>query len=373
MRLLTSCTTPFGAYWVGIGLACLLVGSVPAMAQVSQPRSSQRPQETSLWANLRWATDFSTRTTFEPRTKRFSFQQAIGLDTHLVLSGPEGDLGTFVLQGYLTRIDNVASHPTFFDDATDWEMVLRIFSFNYTGFGRSRPHIRIGHFELPYGLEQLIDTNGTLRQLGHIRNLGVKADWGFTLNGETRALEYEVGLSRGTGQRISANGGPFVVTGRVGSPRQGRFVVGLSAMHGRIVNPGAVGRWRDGLGRPLETLPTGISIRRTRMGVDMHSYVGPFRLMAEASVGRDYDQSVVNSLVALDWNSPLESLNLYLQATEFMQRYEPVWVGAVSVAVGMTYRPTRHLIVSGEYAHALTSFEPENRGHQLRVQLRWRL
>ena len=373
MRLLSSWRTGSGVCWVGTGVVCLLAGSMPALAQVSQPASSTPPAETSRWANLRWTSDFSTRTSFDPITKRFSFEQAIGLDTHLVLTGPKGDLGTFVLQGYLTRIDNVASHPAFFDDTTDWEMVLRIFSFNFTGLGRNRPHIRVGHIELPYGLEQLIDTNGTLRQLGLPRNLGVKADWGVTVNGETRALEYEVGLSRGTGQRISGHGGPFVVAGRVGSPRHRRLVVGMSAMHGRIVNPGAVALWRHGFSQPIETPSTSVSIRRTRVGVDMHSYAGPFRLMGEVSVGRDYQQAVVNSLVGVDWNNPPESLTLYLQATEFMQRYEPGWVDAVSVAVGMKYRPTRGLTVSGEYSHALTTFEPQKLGRQLRIQLRWRL
>ncbi len=72
-------------------------------------------------------------------------------------------------------------------------------------FGLGKPRVRIGHFEIPYGIEHAINTNGTLRNYRHSANLGIKADWGLAINGETTSFEYEVSASRGSAQSLHHN------------------------------------------------------------------------------------------------------------------------------------------------------------------------
>ena len=145
--------------------------------EVSEPAHRWAPGE-----NLRMTVDLSSRIGLT-RGGGTAYQHVIGLDSHKVISGEGGDWGTVVMQGYLTRIDNQAQHPPFFDGADDTQFVYRIVNLNLTRYGRGRFNVRVGHFEIPFGLEHVINTNGTLRDFMHGPNLGVKADWGAGVNG----------------------------------------------------------------------------------------------------------------------------------------------------------------------------------------------
>ncbi|MFP6763652.1 MAG: hypothetical protein VB858_08540, partial [Planctomycetaceae bacterium] len=60
--------------------------------------------------NLRIAIDLSSRYVVLTHGKKNFSQQFIGIDMHKVLVGPDGDWGTFMFQGYLTRINNQERH-----------------------------------------------------------------------------------------------------------------------------------------------------------------------------------------------------------------------------------------------------------------------
>lgn len=151
----------------------------------------------------------------------------LGFDYHNVLSNNEGDYGTLVAQLYATKITNLSPHPGFFEDEDDWELVTRIFNFNYTDVGRTLPNIKVGHIELPYGIEYRINTNGTLRQYNHGVNLGPKADWGIGLNKQFSDLEYEFTLTTGGGQEFNQNQA-YQFAGYVGTPSNQNQQIGVS-------------------------------------------------------------------------------------------------------------------------------------------------
>lgn len=190
-----------------------------SMVVLEKPWASQA-------GNLRLTLDLSSRISLSTRRGKVGTEHVIGLDLHKVFSDAEGDWGTLRLQPYLTRIDNLNQRPAFFEDDDDWELVFRFCDFNFTRIGRGRFNIRMGHFEVPYGLEHLLDTNGTLRQFIPGRNLGLKADWGVSINGVFPQFEYEVALTRGTGNEFFHRGEPFALAGRIGTPRDRNFVLG---------------------------------------------------------------------------------------------------------------------------------------------------
>ncbi|MCH7720287.1 MAG: hypothetical protein IH988_04770, partial [Planctomycetes bacterium] len=284
-----------------------------------EPRAAFEDEDREMacfWSdNLRLTLDLSSRVTLSTRRGKVGSEQVIGLDLHKVFSDASGDWGTLRLQPYLTRIDNLAPRAPFFEDDDDWELAFRFFDFNYTRVDRGRLNFRIGHFEIPYGLEHLIDTNGTVRQLIPGRNLGLKADWGVSANGVLPYFDYELALTRGTGNEFFHRRGPFTVAGRIGTPRDRNVILGMSVFHGRVWSPAAVGQWRSGLRPPSRVeADRGLTdtaggrgrddiLRRTRFGIDVQWYLGTFGMLAEVSFGRDYNQDVFNGLAEINWSN----------------------------------------------------------------------
>ena len=121
----------------------------------------------SISDNLRFTIDLSGRSEYDTAREEWSISQFYGFDLFKVLSSKQGDYATIVLQGYTTRLDNNPAPPFIFDGPTDWEWIYRMFYINWKLAPRDALNLKVGHFEMPFGLEMLIDTNGTLRTVRH--------------------------------------------------------------------------------------------------------------------------------------------------------------------------------------------------------------
>ena len=248
-------------------------------------------------SNLRFAVDSSERGIYHTESDEYSRVEALGFDMHKVISNEAGDVGTLLLQGYLTHIDNLSPHPPFFDKNTDTEFVFRIFNFNYKLLPRDQLNIRIGHFEIPFGLEQVINTNGTLRDYIHGPNIGVKADWGISANGSLAMFEYEVAATRGSGNSWKNKGDPYLYSGRIGTYSSNNIAVGLSFLSG-------------------EVNPEGLVInpkKRDRVGIDLQWYINSFALLAEYSLGETGGVDTQSSLLEINTTGTNESWLTFLQ------------------------------------------------------------
>ena len=239
--------------------------------------------------NLRWDLDLSHRALID-EDGDVGYFGALGLDVRNVFAGAGGsDIATVILQPYLLRGDGLSPRPGIFSDDHDYALQWRIFNANVRLLDSGAANLRVGHFELPFGLEQNLDTNGTLRRTPHAQNFGFVADWGATLNGELEALDYELGWSRGSGNEYLDRGGDGVLSGRIGTPREGTTVLGASFVHGDFLR-GAT------------------TVRRTRTAVDWTTLWRAWTFQAEASHGRDsaaLDTSRL--LVEANWTNPHET------------------------------------------------------------------
>ena len=308
-----------------------------------------------VFDNLRLTVDLSSRAVYSEQLDDWGFTQFIGFDAHTVLSHAEGDWATLVLQGYLTRVDNVEPAPPIFDDGNDWEFVYRIFNLNYTALAQGRLNVRVGHYEVPFGLEHLVNTNGTLRQYIQPQNLGVKADWGVSVNGVLDRFEYEAGVTTGTGNDLRLNNGTFTVGARLGTPRDDTTVLGVSVFHGEVASASAPGGF----------------VRRTRVGIDATHYVGVFGLMGEASVGRDFSADVVNMIGEINWTTPEEDVLVYGQIRYFSRRTD-TWDNAAKVTLGLRWDLDGHWSLSTQCDVDLTTFGGAPRGGSVAFQVRYR-
>lgn len=325
-------------------------------------QSSSRTPSHYLWMsdafrrNARFAVDISSRVIRNQGAGVTAYANFIGLDFHKVLSNGDGDWGTLTLQPYLTRIDNLGSHPPFFESANDWELVPRIFNFNYTGLSQGQFNIKVGHMEVPFGLEHVVNTNGTLRDYMHGPNIGVKPDWGTSVNGYLKNFEYEVALLRGTGIEYSSTGDPYLIAGRIGTPRERTLSLGLSFYQGDVQK----------LPLPDHTLT------RNRIALDAILETGPFTLMAEISSGDDEGTNVLNSVLEADWHSANQIWMVFAQVQSFRKNIASDWDTASTGFFGVRYAPDSHWALSAMLKRGLESYANGPLAKVYITQLRYR-
>lgn len=273
--------------------------SLPAEEASSEPTAYPAPFQYRWKDNLRWTIDSSTQQWLNTETDEWSDQYVVGLDLHKVVSTAHRDIGTLTLQPYFVWLPGGPERPRpGFFDGNEATLTWRIANFNYIVLARGRLNVRLGHFEVPFGLEQEINTNGTLRQYSNGADLGVKADWGVSVNGHFPKWQYEAGLTRGTGQEYRDTGDPYAFTARVGTPFEQSLALGFSVFEGRTSN-------HQGL------------VDRRRVGADVRWSPSSFQFMAEASVGKNADSNVNNWLAEANWANRTESALFYAQMRRF--------------------------------------------------------
>lgn len=306
--------------------------------------------------NERASVDFAARWIYQDETNKTSSILFGGIDYRTVFSDQNGDWGTLNAQVYLTKLNNLDPHPPIFDDDDDTEIVYRILNFNYTGLAKGKVNFRIGHFEVPYGIEQVIATNGTLHQYMQPQNLGVKADWGVSVNGLLPQFEYEVGLTRGSGNEWENNGDSYVFAGRIGSARERNVVLGLSAMTGEVIK----GTGPD-------------TVKRKRVGVDAQWHIRSFTLLGEVSTGENDEQDILNGLAELGWNTPTDTVFLYSQIKHFSQDSDASgWSKDSLGAVGARFEPDNHFSADLQYSETISTSGPKPDKRTVELQLRYR-
>ena len=310
--------------------------------------------ETDRWnSNLRWALDLATRRTEPLNEQRGSWFHAVGLDVHKVFDNGQRDIATLVLQPYLVRLDNVTNPPFFFDDGDDWELTWRIVNLNFNATNNGGLNVRVGHFEIPFGLEQNIDTNGTLRQYT-FSDRAIKVDWGATINGNLPKFDYEVALSRGSGNDYRTEDDPYILSGRIGTPAHRNFIVGLSWMYGDVYNG-------------VDAIP------RRRIGIDAAFYINSWEVLAEISGGENDGASTAHVLTEVSWRNPMETLHLWSQLRHSARDMRGAWRDATRITAGCTYSPTPRYSLEVAVHHDAETFSRVRFRTSLELQFRVRI
>ncbi|NIA06784.1 MAG: hypothetical protein GWP14_03955 [Actinobacteria bacterium] len=290
-----------------------------------------------LGENLRFNTDVISRVWTTHRRGQGSWFNAVGFDIHKVFSDNNGDIGTLLLQPFIVRRDNVIPIPHHVEDDDDWELELHDFYFNLRRWGQGRSNFKIGHFDVPYGLEETVDTHMVLHQVISHQNIGLKKDWGFSVNGQLPSFDYEVSLTRGSGMEYIDKGKNYAVTGRIGTPSDRNFVLGLSGFYGEILGH------------------QGNLMRRFRTGLDVTWIVRQFTFRSEVSFGQDFDDDVFNALAELNWSSADEKLQFYVQGIYLGSEKTGSWDEEVDCRVGALVQISERLAISGQYSQDLRS------------------
>ncbi len=316
-------------------------------------QTKSNSMNSSLSTNLRWAADLSTRYINKSKNIGSSWQHVVGLDMHKVFSNEKGDFGTLLFQPYLVKLSNVQNPPFNFSDGDDWELTWRMANFNYTGLAQGKFNVRAGHFEVPFGLEQNLDTNGTIRQFTFSER-GIKADWGMSLNGILEKLEYEIAVTRGSGSEFKSRDNPYLLSGRLGTLSNNNLVIGLSGFAGEILNA------------------TGTSNVK-RVGFDVEYYIYQWQLLGEITGGTTNSKETANFFTEVSWRSPLETFHVYSQFRQNFKKIDNSYSDSTSINVGFDYDIKSYLSVSSELTHNIETISGNSGTTNFIFQLRIRI
>lgn len=232
--------------------------------------------------NLRWSLDASLRINAFNVPNRTSKIYFMGLDSHKVFTGKYGDIGYAVAQIYWTKLENHQPVPFMFRSTNDQQFIVREAHINYTKTGNLLPNIRLGHFTLPFGLENSIDTNGRLLDYNLGANLGSKLDWGIGLNKVHNYFKYTVSYTLGGKDDPKQVDGSHLLTGRISSLAHHDLVLGLSFYHGELDN-----------------------VNRERYSIDVKYYLENWGFLAEIAKGNKYlknDAKVDQNYTLIEFN-----------------------------------------------------------------------
>jgi len=310
------------------------------------------PSYADFSQNLRWSLDASARLNHNAAIDNTSRIYALGLDTHKVFTQATGDIGYGVAQIYYTKLSNHLPVPFLFDSKDDGDFIVREAHLNYTDTASWFPNIRVGHFTMPFGLEESIDTNGRLLDYYHGKNLGTKLDWGLGLNKVTGLFEYNVSYTLGGKDKAKSVNDSYAITGRLGTLSHLDFIVGFSFYRAEI----------DG-------------VDRKRLALDWQYYWQTWGLLAEVAIGEDDKQQSKwqqekYSLIELNKTALHEQLKVYGQ---FIIRDKEHQKSIDKLAnIGLSYQVNTQLELS---LSAHIQFNTPNAGKKqqlVRGQIRYR-
>ncbi|MBL4899432.1 MAG: hypothetical protein JKX76_07260 [Colwellia sp.] len=302
--------------------------------------------------NFRWSLDASARLNKYIAANNTSRIYALGLDTHKIFSSASGDIGYAVAQLYFTKLSNQTPFPSLFDSPDDEQFIIREAHFNYTASPEWFPNIRIGHFTLPFGLEESIDTNGRLLDYYHGKNLGTKLDWGLGLNKVMSQVEYNISYTLGGKDQPKSIDGSYVLSGRIGSLSHYDFIIGLSYLDAKIDN-----------------------IQRKRLAIDWQYYWQTWGFLGEVALGKDDKfqqkwQKEKYSLLELNKTSINDQLKLYGQYI-FNDR-EGESKSHQLINIGLSYQVNAQLELSLSNRRQFNTPESGIKQNLVRLQLRYR-
>lgn len=111
---------------------------------------------------------------------------------------------------------------------------------------RTGAQVRLGHFDLPFGLVPPLALRGQALQSLSELSLGFAQDWGLSARSRWGQFEFEAAATLGSGEAPRLRPGAALWTGRLGLPAYRKVQYGISLLQGRPYRPGRVrpASWR---------------------------------------------------------------------------------------------------------------------------------
>lgn len=338
----------------------------------------------SLIENLVFKKEVILGGSWSQEKNKVAGQQSMGFEALKKLSGKRGDWATIFFQLRFLRYDNhymlMNDEKMYYaqlDGEDDWKVEFHDAYFKYTPNFKGRLNLRLGHFDVPYGLEENVDTHSTLVQLMSMRNIGFEKDWGISIGGQFPKFDYNFALTRGSGMEYIDRGQNYLLSARLGTPADRNFFAGISGLYAEPIDRMAVMRgkkmammeepdtWFASTTEPADNI-----IRRWRMGVDSIYLYGPFTFKGEVSYGEDINQDIVNSLAEIDYLFPNQKMQLI---TQFQYAYQDIIASGgkddIFTVLGFNYKFSPYVTLQTTYRHDFSRLQKTDEDEVIAVQL----
>jgi hypothetical protein len=203
---------------------------------------------------------------------------------------------------------------------------------------------RAGHFKVPFGLEPLLDTHGTILQTLAEQDIGFKHDWGGALRGYISRIDYEMSLQLGSGMSLRMGDGNYLVSARAGLSQDENPQAGLSLLYGEILRSAGMSTL------PRNKLLSNDPVRKKRIGLDGMYLYGPLLFKAEAAFGQNNDKYVFGYLGEADYTFPHhQDLEFELQFKSWINDLETRKSDETMLTAGFSYKVTQSVTLRGAY------------------------
>lgn len=311
--------------------------------------SGNADSDTRWYDQFRWAGEYLFRSQYlsESDLTDPGFWHTLGFEANGTFSSGQRDIATVNAQLSLWCLKNYTRRPPVFDGPSDCEWIPKNFFVDFHLRGDGKLNLRLGHPELPFGLEAPVSTNQTIRQLNTGRDLGLKLDWGLGANGTIGRWNYQTLLGRGSGIRYKNDADSYSFTGRIGNNFD---------YQGFLPAPGV------GFSLFMAELRTGkdATSERWRVAVDGVTYHGPWGFMGQLSAGETNHRPTLNGLVEVNRLNRAGNWIGYLQWKSFNQETVAKWQRANSIILGVEGELTDILTLSAQVERELSTFAGPN-------------
>ena len=206
--------------------------------------------------------------------------------------------------------------------------------------------VKVGHFRPAFGLEQVLDTHGTILQTLAPKNIGFKKDWGLALEGALPNFDYSAALQLGSGMSIYRRDRSFLSTFRIGTPSGRNAQSGLSFMYGKTLETEGMSTY------PRSDLLSDTAVLKKRVGLDGQFNFGPYLMKSEVAFGTDEHKNVLGYLVEVDYTVPkLQNLELELQYQSWQHHLGEGDTDDSTLTAGLSFKLSQSVTLRAAFMH----------------------
>jgi hypothetical protein len=266
----------------------------------------------------------------------------VGIDLVDRLTWDGLPLASVIFQAYAIEAKDLPATPIIFDEPRDWQLQWRFVYLDFDRWAHKGFSWKVGHFQVPFGLEWINDTTGTLRQYTNAKNLGVKADWGMSGHGTRNGLDYEVALTRGSGNEYRDVDDNHVFAVRIAAHPSRVFSYGVSFLDANLTGQDA---------------PVGLGAfpkpDRMRYGIDGRWTFPSVQLLGELSSGKNDDLEVWSGLIEANLTNSDERDLAYIQTVGAGTKGASGWDERILVNLGVKRLIGPSLSLEAQWTHDL--------------------
>ncbi|MDE0916226.1 MAG: hypothetical protein OSB57_13705, partial [Planctomycetota bacterium] len=175
--------------------------------------------------------------------------------------------------------------------------------------------------------------------------------------GESNGVNYEVAITRGSGNEYRESDGNRVIAARVGNSLEGNLTFGVSYMDAQLSGQDPPGMM-DSFPKPA----------RTRLGADFRWHRPTHSLLGETSYGKNDGEDVWASLLELNASSSDERFFNYAQVLASGSQTSDGWTEREVLQLGLRQHLSHNSTLSMQWAQDLGKDKPS----VIAIQLRFR-